>query len=376
MSFYSGPLIDVDVHHNPTSDFEHLEYVPQRSRDLAASYVRHGVPLASTRMALGLIDDGQVTIGRVPNGGPPGSSYKVLESSLLDPYSVFRCLLTFNIGQFAAHLNPYLSADLCRAANDWNVDRWLSIDDERLYSGIIVAGQLPSEAAHEIRRLASHRKMTFVQLVGYPLGRPLGDPIFHEIYAAAVEAELPMLTHVQPTESPNLCMSIGPHARFLEHLANNIGASAHHHITSLIVHGVFEKFRTLRFAFNEFGCSWIPSLLWNLERRYDLFRLESPWVKRRPSEYMMEHMTFTTQPLEFGRNPDDLVELLDAIEGIENILCFSSDFPHWTMDDFFYVSTHLPTTWHSKVFCENACRLLGWSPPTTEVSRVRILKAS
>ena len=36
------------------------------------------------------------------------------------------------------------------------------------------------------------------------------------------------------------------------------------------------------------------------------------------------------------------------IDGIEDILCFSSDWPHPSMDDHVYVARQLPDAWHAE----------------------------
>jgi predicted TIM-barrel fold metal-dependent hydrolase len=50
-------------------------------------------------------------------------------------------------------------------------------------------------------------------------------------------------------------------------------------------------------------------------------------------------------------------------EGIEDLLCFSSDYPHWTGDSPTFVAKLLPKSWHRKVFCDNACDFFGWERP-------------
>ena len=110
----------------------------------------------------------------------------------------FRCAArdaTHNVGEYGVHPNPYLSADLCTAANRWNAETWLSHDD-RLYSGIVVSPQLPDAAQAEIRRWADHPRMSAVIMGGLPLHRPYGDPLYHPVYEAAAEADLVVAVHL------------------------------------------------------------------------------------------------------------------------------------------------------------------------------------
>jgi predicted TIM-barrel fold metal-dependent hydrolase len=367
---YDGPVVDVDIHHRPTNDAKLLEYVPERSRAYADALVRDRISFRVVRSSGGLVDyGGRLATSYPPDGGASGSSYELLRDQNLDEYNVYRGLLTYDVGEFGSYPNHYFAADLCRASNDWNIAEWLGLD-ERLYSGIVVSPSLPDEAAHEIARLADHPRMVYVAFAGNPLQRPLGDPLYHPIYAAASEAGLPVGIHVASAEYPTINGPCGTKATLIERLSE-MGVQVAHYVTSLITHGVFEKFPKLKVLFLEYGVSWLPSVLWSLEHDYELLRLESPWVKRRPTEYVQNHIRFSTQPLEMGRPTDGerLVQLLETVDGIEDMLCFSTDYPHFSMDDFVFASRVLPSSWHRKVFCENACDFFGWAAPAARPAR-------
>ena len=67
----------------------------------------------------------------------------------------------------------------------------------------------------------------------------------------------------------------------------------------------------------------------------------------------------STQPVE--ASIDDrrrLVDYLRTVEGIEEMLCFSSDYPHWDADEPTFIGSILPPEWHGQVFYANARRLL------------------
>jgi predicted TIM-barrel fold metal-dependent hydrolase len=355
---YSGPLIDTDIHHQTRSDADLLPYVPERSREAVVRMMEHSISLEARR-APSTVSGGFSRHDAVaPDGTRPGASYELLRDQCLEPSGTARGLLTHNVGEYGVHLNPYVSTDLCRAANDWNVDTWLDLDD-RLYSGIVVSGLLPDEAAAEVRRLAAHPKMSCVLIGGIPLGRPLGDPLYHPIYEAAAETALPIVLHSPTATVQSARAVIGSGSIFSEvHMQHAMAGGQN--ISSFIVHGVFEKYPQLRLVLNEFGIGWHPPLVWGLDRQYDLLRLESPWVKKRPSEYIHEHVTLSTQPIETTGDGHELAELLSTLDGIEDCLCFSSDYPHYTMDDFEFVARVIPKAWHRKVFFENARDVFGW----------------
>lgn len=375
MSRYDGPIIDLDVHHRPRQDSEVIEYLPQRWRDLMTANPHAVMPIEppSTTGAATLSNLGRRADAFPDEGGLPGSSYELLREQLLDRHGYCRAVLTHDVGDFACHLNPYLAQAICGAANDWNIERWLPLD-ERLVGLVVAPLGMPDAAAAEIRRVGGHEKMVGVLLAGSPLGRPFGDPVYHPVYEAAAEMGLALSIHPAGSDRPNVSMRATP-APFLTviEFASLQSQQAQHHISSFIVHGVFEKFPSLHLVVKEYGIAWLPSLIWRLDQYYDMLRLESPWVKKRPSEYIHEFVKLATQPIE--TSPDSasgLAEILQTVDGMEDILCYSSDYPHITFDDPDYVARQLPNGWERKVFCDNACSAYGWKPPARDFRRSQV----
>jgi len=248
---------------------------------------------------------------------------------------------------------------MCTAMNAWSVDHWLDRDD-RLYSVILVPSSNPEAAVAEIKRHGQHPKMVAVLLAANPLGRPFGHPVYHDIYQAAADNGLSVSVHVS-LASPANVKTIGGLGN--THIEKDLQFTAQgmHYLSSFIFHGVFEKFPSLKVVIKEFGVSWLPHFVWKLDESYDLLRLESPWVKRRPSEYIRDNVRFSTQPVEAGRiDAARWGELMATLEGAEDLLCFSSDYPHYTFDDPFQIAQILPDAWVAKVMSENACRTYGW----------------
>jgi predicted TIM-barrel fold metal-dependent hydrolase len=148
-----------------------------------------------------------------------------------------------------------------------------------------------------------------------------------------------------------------------------------HHLTSLLAEGVFEKFPGLNVLLNEYGSAWMPSLLWSLDSRYPILRVENPALRRLPSEYFHEHIWASTQPFAIEADPRKVVRLLETLGGMDERLCYASDYPHWDAEWPHHVSPRLPASWRTKVMGENACRLFGW--PVAEVkAEARNRKAS
>jgi predicted TIM-barrel fold metal-dependent hydrolase len=361
---YAGPIVDVDVHHWWKRTADVAAYLPERWRGYFDTDPRSPISLqpALLTSSTALAGGGFRRDAHTPDGFMPGTDVEMTREQLLDRYGYFRAVLTHNLGDQPALHNQYLAADVCRALNEWTVDNWLARDD-RLRSVILVPSATPELAAKEVRRLGGDDRFVSVLLSANPLGRPFGDPLYHPIYEAAAECDLPIAIHPSAGDLDRTRVTHGTASSILEYLVPT-AQLAMHYVSSFIVHGVFERWPNLKVMIKEYGITWLPSVLWRLDGVYDTLRYESPWVKRWPSEYVHDHMAFSTQPLEKGPKTADLADLLGTVDGIEDMLCFSSDYPHFTEDDVDFVARNLPTAWHQKVFCGNACEHYDWEVPT------------
>src|SRR5258707_9113529 len=113
-----------------------------------------------------------------------------------------------------------------------------------------------------------------------------------------------------------------------EHYAATIGRE--NTVTSLVFEGVFERFPKLKVVLIEGGFAWAPALCWRMDKHWERMRSETPHVTRPPSEYVREHVWFTTQPIEEPENPQHLAEVIEWIGWYR--LIFSTDSPHWDLD--------------------------------------------
>ena len=357
---YNGPIIDCDVHHARRSDQELLPYLSAGWREYVSGRGPAGlVPL--------IVQDGLpnprgfMRAETYPeNGGEPGSDYETMRRQLLDRGDLRRAILTFgDDSHVSGHHNPYFATELARALNDWTIDKWLGFD-QRIASSILVACQLPDQAAAEIRRHADNPRMVQVMLVDNPFNYGFGHPVFHPIYQAAEETGRPIAIHggaggwANPasTGGGNVTLYFEAHTLWPQVVMT--------HLVSFISHGVFDKFPKLKLLLIEAGSAWLPSLLWRFDTEYKGLRREVPWLKRLPSEYVAQHVWLTTQPLETAPRRQQIVDLLGWFNGSER-LTYSSDYPHWDADEFASVSSRLPQEWHRKIFFENALKFYGWN---------------
>ena len=102
-------------------------------------------------------------------------------------------------------------------------------------------------------------------------------------------------------------------------------------LTSLIVEGVFARHPGLKMVMLESGFTWLPAYLWRLHKFWRGIRMETPWVDRAPLEIVRSNIRFSLQPVDAPPDPATLNRLFDHMQSDE-LLLFSTDYPHWQFD--------------------------------------------
>ncbi|MDP6154101.1 MAG: amidohydrolase family protein [Phycisphaeraceae bacterium] len=314
-------LVDCDVHagHNTIDDL--VPYLP----DVWQRYVREtgykGPPATEYPKVkpMATRDD-----AHPPGGVRPGSDRKFLTRQHLDAYHVDRAVLTPLYGA-ECEPNADLAAAMCSAYNDFMIEHWLEADD-RFFGSMFVPFTDPEASVREIERIGDHPKI--VQLLFFVgSGVLFGKRRFHSIWKAAEQKNLAVAMH-WGSRLPAFAAGERP-SYYLEY-HTNLAQTAMAQLVSLVCEGVFETCPKLRAVMIECGFAWLPALMWRLDKNWRGCRIEVPWLKRPPSEYVCEHVRFTSQPIE---EPDDPNHLLRIIEMAgEHMLMFASDYPHWDFD--------------------------------------------
>ena len=354
------PIIDCDVHHELASEEDLYPFLSEGWLE----YVRGPAPQGALPLLPSFPNANPRGFDRhdaiPPEGGPPGSSLALLREQLLDAFAIDHAILTNGYGLYVAALtNPYFAAEVARALNDHTVERWLAAD-HRLKASLALACQTPDVAAREIHRLADHPQVVQAMLCANPIGLGFGHPIFDPIHRACAETGLVLTVHSlgdgASGAGAGALASGRPNFYFEYHTGAVEGMMTH--LMSFIAHGVFERFPSLRLVLDEGGVSWLPAFLRRLDTNYRGLRREVPWLKRLPSEYFLEHVRVTTQPLDLESSDDPLIAPLAAM-GFEDVLMFSSDYPHWDTDSVLHSRGRLPPEWREKVLSGNAAALYG-----------------
>ncbi len=321
-------IADGDIHHSPKSFkmihkylekrwVDHLELFGQRARQGNASGPQYpkGQPDASRRDAW------------PPGGGRPGSDLDFMRSHLLDSCNITLGILNMIRPHPGGFANIELSVAVARALNDWQVAEWTQ-PEPRLKASLVVPYEDPAASVAEIERWAGHPDIAQILLLSRTM-QPLGSRRYWPIYEAAARAGLPVGVHAfgnggQPVTST------GWPSFYIEDMIGH-SQSCQSMLTSFVMEGVFAAIPDLKLVLIEAGFAWLPSLAWRMDRAFETLHAEVPHLKRRPSEYIRDHVWLTTQPME---EPVTAAHLRDTMEWIGwDRLIFATDYPHWDYDD-------------------------------------------
>jgi uncharacterized protein len=218
-----------------------------------------------------------------------------------------------------------------------------------------VACQDPVAAAREIDRVGSHPQMVQVFLPIVTHMEPVGDSFYHPMLDAMERNNLRLAMHqTQATKTP-----FGYHRFYIEwHSA--IPQASMSEVISLIFNGTFERYPNLKVNVMESGLTWVPHMMSRLDAQYRELRVEVPWVKRLPSDYMRDHIAVTTQPME-QMTAKSLMTYLELMESDEMVM-FSSDYPHFDFDSpGRALPPGVPEDIKRKILGENALKFYGLS---------------
>jgi predicted TIM-barrel fold metal-dependent hydrolase len=223
-------------------------------------------------------------------------------------------------------------AELGRACaavyNDWVAD-FCSVDPKRLLPMAVVPVTDARWAAEELHRCLKRGHRGVAIWCTPPPELSFASSHYEPFWSAVADAGVPLALHaLPPLDTANVHPY--PKTRFVEnrtmgliedfHMANvTFDHQIQRSITQIVLSGVFERHPKLRVIVAEFGTSWIPIFMDNLDGTY-LARPEGLPLKKKPSEYIVEHMWFT-----FDR---ELGLTLEATKRLEDRLLWCSDFPH------------------------------------------------
>lgn len=282
-----------------------------------------------------------------PPQGRAGTDLNRLRTEALDPFNtqiaIANCLYGVQL-----LFSEDMAAAFARAVNDWMAREWLD-REPRLRASIVVPTQNVELAVDEIERCAADRR--FVQVLLLVMGdAPLGKRQFWPIYAAAERHGLPLGIHAGSAYH-NPPTPIGWPSFYTEDYVGQAQAFQTQ-LSSLICEGVFTRYPQLKVVLLESGVSWLPAHLWRLTKYWRGLRMEIPWVDRSPIDIVRSNVRLSLQPLDAPPDRDGLLRLIDHLDSDE-LLLFSTDYPHWQFDGDAVIPEGLPDALVRKMMIDN-----------------------
>ncbi|WP_427919216.1 amidohydrolase family protein [Streptomyces sp. cg40] len=343
-------IVDCDVH--PWPGANHLAaFLPARWRRYLEQFGARGPfpGLVGIRPFAARMD-------AWPEGDVPGGDADFARKQLLDLYDIDYAILNATNALFPTHFGgnqPRAFSDaLLRATNEWMAEKWLG-PDKRWLGSISTPFDDDRAAAAEIHRCRESSGQWAQVLLPIRMTSPLGNPRYHKVIEAAVDHGLPIALHVS---------SGFPAASYFYESHVSHPLSAYGHIASLIFEGTFDRYPELKIAMLEANWSWLAPYAWRLDRIWTTLRDEVPDLRRKPSEYIAEHLYVTTQPAEEPEHKPWFREIYEQFSGLfpENRLMFSTDYPHWDFDSpTEALPSQLPAETLEDIMWRTADRLYG-----------------
>jgi uncharacterized protein len=335
--------IDCDIHPGIPNASVLLPFMDDYWRDQFISRAIDGLELASypPGAPLSCRPDWR------PAKGKPGTDLDLLRSQALDAFGLRLAICNPLYGCQVA-FSETMGAVTCHAVNEYIAREWLD-REPRLRASIVVTGQSPELAAEEIEARAADRR--FVQVLLLASGELMLGRRYHwPIYRAAERFNLPIGIHAGTMYRYPTTPNGWPTHYVQDYAANsNLFASQLH---SLISEGTFLKFPGLRVVLIESGVTWLPGFMWRADKTWRGVRGEVPWLTQAPSKLVREHVRLTIQPIDAPPDPAELERVINQI-GSDEMLLFSTDYPHWQFDGDQALPEALPARLRQRILLDN-----------------------
>jgi uncharacterized protein len=235
-------------------------------------------------------------------------------------YSVLYPTLGLSMGNIQWE---YWADIVARGYNDWLYQTYTR-DNPRLKGVALLPMQDPPAAALELRRAVKELGFLTAMLPANGLTKHLGDKAYWPVYEEAERLGVPLAVH--GGNHSNYGMDQFTIYTPINGLGHPFGQMIA--MSSLVFHGVFDEFPSLRFAFLEAGSAWVGLWMDRMDRSYayhtDLDASGKPikLKEKLPSNY------FKTGRVFVGCEGSER-SLPGQIKLVGNeLFLFASDFPH------------------------------------------------
>jgi predicted TIM-barrel fold metal-dependent hydrolase len=318
-------VVDVAVHSTAQNPDDIRRYLPKalRSRPFPGPY-RYLYPPPT-----GVAPYGCYTPQAYESPGAPGADPAFSRAHLREHGVDEAILLPLTRGVLP---NLDLGSAICAATNDWLADTWLDGSGEPdggpAFLGSIRLNPLDVDAAvAELKRWAGDQRMVQVA-VPLEAHLPYGHRVYHRLWEAVAASGLPVAVRSDGYSGTSFHPTPGGyprhHAEFVALQQNNFI----YHLTSLIAEGVFERLPALKFVFVDGGFDVLTPLMWRMDMDHPIAAVEAPWVTRRPSRYLTDHVRFVVSRFDGPTDPAVTGAWADVSDASE-LLVYGSGYPGW-----------------------------------------------
>ena len=231
---------------------------------------------------------------------------------ILDQFGTDIVVLNPGYNRPQAIFNEPVIAAIASAHNDYLINEVFPVSD-RIKASLMICHRDPQMGADEIRRVGHHQQFVSVFTSFSGLFEPLGCAKFDPILDAMAEHNLVLTAHSEgwfPHFSPLWTGS----RTWIELFGNAPAGNAMAHLAAMICQGMFDKYPKQKVIFQEGGYWWIPDFMLRLDDFFmsssgDIALIERKLasgernLKKLPSEYVLEHVRFSTQPITDSEKP-------------------------------------------------------------------------
>ncbi|AXI76169.1 amidohydrolase family protein [Peterkaempfera bronchialis] len=264
-------------------------------------------------------------IDALPAFREPGARLKVLDEQGVDGALVFPTLA--NLVEHSASEDPELVVAMIHALNQWMLEQWGFVQENRLFMMPVISMALVEEAQRELDFVLQNGARGVLikpaPVKGFKGWRSPALPEFDPFWRDVEAAGIPVMLHAsQPPLSDYINMWEPPHTNnFMDMSPFRWAVLGHREISdmvaSLILHGTLTRFPKLRIGSVENGSSWIRPLIHDLQ---DVYRKMPREFQEDPVQVLRRNLWVS--PFWEG-NVADVVEQV----GWDKVL-FGSDYPH------------------------------------------------
>src|SRR5258707_11179089 len=289
---------------------------------------------------------------------------------ILDQFGTNTVILNPGYNRPQAIFNEPVIAAISAAHNDYLIREVFPVSG-RIKASLMVCHRDPKMAADEIRRVGHHRQFVSVFTSFSALFESIGTAKFDVMLDAMAEHDLVLTAHSEGWFNHFTPLWTGSRT-WIELFGNAPAGNCMAHLAAMICQGMFDKYPKQKVIFQEGGYWWLPDFMLRLDDFFmsssgDIALVERKLefgernLRKRRSEYWFENVRFSTQPFTIPKNRKHFAWMLELCHA-EDLFCFSSDWPHQTMDPANWVVENtdcIADDMQTKLLSGNARKLYG-----------------